>query len=91
MTAAFGMIYCHTMARAKIAITLDENALQDIDRLVGHGVFPNRSRAIEAAVTEKLQRHHRLRLARECARLDLGEEQALAEEGMNGEAEWPAY
>lgn len=79
------------MPRAKIAITLDENALADIDRLVKQGVFPNRSKAIEAAVSEKLQRQHRSRLARECAKLDAKEEQSLAEEGMSGEGEWPEY
>ena len=79
------------MARAKIAITLDERALADIDRLVTDGVFPNRSKAIEAAVSEKLQRQQRSRLARECAKLNVREEQALAEEGMSGEGEWPEY
>ena len=79
------------MARAKIAITLDEGTLTEIDRLVRQGVFPNRSRAIEAAVSERLQRDHRSRLARECARLDKHEEQALADEGLSGEGEWPEY
>ena len=79
------------MARAKIAITLDEGALTEIDRLVRQGVFPNRSKAIEAAVSERLQREHRSRLTRECARLDKQEEQGLAEEGLSGEGEWPEY
>jgi Arc/MetJ-type ribon-helix-helix transcriptional regulator len=79
------------MARAKVAITLDEHSLAEIDRLVRQGVYANRSRAIEAAVTEQLQREHRSRLARECGKLDRNEEQALAEEGMAGEREWPEY
>lgn len=79
------------MARAKIAITLDEVALSEIDRLVRQGVFPNRSKAIEAAVNERIQREHRSRLARECAKLDRKEERALAEEMLNGEGEWPEY
>jgi Arc/MetJ-type ribon-helix-helix transcriptional regulator len=79
------------MARAKIAITLDEHSLSEIDRLVRQGVYPNRSQAIEAAVAERLAREHRSRLARECAKLDRTEEQALAEEGMSGEGEWPEY
>ncbi len=69
------------MARAKIAITVDEQALAEIDRLVVEGVFPNRSKAIEEAVQERIARLHRSRLARECAKLDPNEEQALAEEG----------
>ncbi|HUP46527.1 MAG TPA: ribbon-helix-helix domain-containing protein [Thermoanaerobaculia bacterium] len=79
------------MARAKIAITLDEAALADVDQLVEDGVFPNRSKAIEAAVFEKLQRQRKSRLADECAKLDPVEEQALAEEGMRGDVEWPDY
>jgi Arc/MetJ-type ribon-helix-helix transcriptional regulator len=79
------------MARAKIAITLDERALGEIDRLVAEGVFPNRSKAIEAAVQDRLAKLHRSRLARECSKLDRAEEQAMADEGFSGESEWPAY
>jgi Arc/MetJ-type ribon-helix-helix transcriptional regulator len=79
------------MGRAKIAITVDEQALAEIDRLVVEGVFPNRSKAIEAAVQERIARQSRSRLARECAKLDKAEEQALADEGYSGESEWPEY
>lgn len=79
------------MGRAKIAITVDEQALAEIDRLVGEGVFPNRSKAIESAVQERIAKLHRSRLARECAKLNRDEEQALAEEGYVGESEWPEY
>jgi Arc/MetJ-type ribon-helix-helix transcriptional regulator len=79
------------MARAKIAITVDEHALAEVDRLVVEGVFPNRSKAIEEAVQEQIARLHRSRLARECAKLDRNEEQALAEEGYREESEWPEY
>ena len=79
------------MGRAKIAITVDEHALAEIDQLVADGVFPNRSKAIEAAVQDRLARLHRSRLARECSKLNRVEEQALAEEGYAGESEWPAY
>ena len=40
------------MSKAKIAITVDEQALAEIDRLVSEGMFPNRSQAIEEAVQE---------------------------------------
>ena len=54
--------------------------------------FPNRSQAIQEALDEKLSRLTHSRLAQECAKLDPGLEQALAEEGMGGElAEWPDY
>jgi len=79
------------MARAKIAITLDEEALADIDRLVREGVFPNRSKAIELAVQERIARLQQSRLVRESAKLNRAEEQALADEGYAGESEWPEY
>ena len=79
------------MSKATIAITVDEQALAEIDRLVSEGMFPNRSQAIEEAVQERIARIHRSRLARECAKLDRMEEQALADEGYAGEGEWPAY
>jgi len=44
--------------------------------------FPNRSKAIQVAVIEKLQRMEKSRLAVECSKLDPVEEKRLAEEGM---------
>ena len=79
------------MGRAKIAITVDEHALAEIDQLVADGVFPNRSKAFETAVQERIAKLHRSRLALECAKLDRSEEQAFAEEGYVGESEWPEY
>jgi metal-responsive CopG/Arc/MetJ family transcriptional regulator len=80
------------MGRAKVAITLDAQSLEELDRLVVAHVFPNRSQAIQEAVDEKLTRLSRSRLARECAKLDPDFEKALAEEGISKElAEWPEY
>ena len=80
------------MAVAKVAITLEQDTLSRIDRLVRKRVFPNRSRAIQAAVEEKLSRLEHSRLAQECAKLDPSEERTLAEEGMASEmASWPEY
>ncbi len=80
------------MAKAKLAITLDDRILSEVDQLVKSRVFPNRSRIIEEAVEEKLARMNRNRLARECAKLDPGFEKAMAEEGMEKElSEWPEY
>ena len=63
-----------------------------LDRLVKNQVFPNRSRAIQEAVEEKLSRLDRSRLARECAKLDPAFEKSHAEEGLLEElAEWPEY
>lgn len=80
------------MAKAKVAITLDEDTLKRVDRLIDQHVFPNRSCAIQSAVEEKLARLERGRLARECAKLEPAIEKALAEEGLLEDlAEWPKY
>jgi len=80
------------MSVAKIAITIEESLVEQVDRLVREHVYPNRSRAIQDAVSDKLRRMNRGRLARECARLNPKEEQALAEEGIGSEiAQWPEY
>ena len=82
----------HTMAKTKVAITLDSRLLDDLDALVRERRFPNRSQAIEAALAEKLERLGRARLAFECAKLDRAEEQALADEGLSPDSRtWPAY
>ena len=80
------------MARSKVAVSLEEGTLQRLDQLVRRAVFPNRSRAIQSAVEEKLERIERSRLARECAKLDPAFEKALAEEGMSEDlSQWPEY
>jgi metal-responsive CopG/Arc/MetJ family transcriptional regulator len=80
------------LASAKIAITIDESTLSRLDRLVKDRVFPNRSKAIQNAVEEKLKKLEGNRLARECAKLDPAKEKALAEEGMGEELQqWPEY
>lgn len=80
------------MNRAKVAITLDKSTLKSLDQLVAQHLFPNRSRAIQAAVQEKIERLQRGRLARECAKLDPEFEQALADEGLATDmAAWPEY
>ena len=80
------------MPKAKIAISIDENVLGELDRLVRNGIFSNRSQAIENAVAEELSRLDRVRLAAECAKLDPALEREIAEEGLSEEsAEWPEY
>lgn len=69
------------MGTAKIGITIRKDILEKLDRLVQSKVFPNRSKAIQQAVEERLARIGRGRLARECAKLDPKFEQDLAEEG----------
>ena len=80
------------MPKAKIAVSIDEQTLQRLDRLVENKTFPNRSRAVESALAEKLDRLDRIRLARECARLDPAAEKELAEEGFSEDlSRWPEY
>lgn len=80
------------MAASKIAITIDEKLVKQLDNLVNSRVFPNRSKAIQEAVQEKLKRMKKTRLAEECAKLDPKYEQTLAEEGFSSELEeWPEY
>ncbi len=80
------------MATEKIAITIDEKTLSRLDRLVRARRYPNRSKAIQEAVEEKLERLERPRLAQECAKLDPKLEKAMAEEGMSEElGGWPEY
>ncbi len=80
------------MAASKVAVTIDVRLLKRLDRPVASGKFPNRSRAIQEAVREKLGRPDRSRLAREAAKLDVAFEQAMAEEGIAGYAAgWPEY
>jgi metal-responsive CopG/Arc/MetJ family transcriptional regulator len=80
------------MGSAKVAITIDDETLQRLDRLVKEHVFPNRSKAIQEAVQDKIKRLEKSRLARECAKLDPLYEQALADEGISQDVnEWPEY
>lgn len=80
------------MAASKIAITMEEKLVKRLDDLVKSRVFPNRSRAIQEAVEEKLKRMEKTRLAAECANLDPKYEKTLAEEGFSPELEeWPEY
>ena len=80
------------MAASKIAITIDDRMLKQLDILVKSKCFPNRSEAIQEAVAEKLMRLEKSRLAQECAKLDPVFEQSIAEEGFSAEMEeWPEY
>jgi metal-responsive CopG/Arc/MetJ family transcriptional regulator len=80
------------MARTKVAITLEVDLVKQIDRLVADRVYPNRSRAIQEAVRDKLNRLSHTRLATECAKLDPRAERDLADEGLARDLEeWPEY
>jgi metal-responsive CopG/Arc/MetJ family transcriptional regulator len=80
------------MATTKVAVSIDSELIAQVDQLVAKNVFSNRSKAIQEALRDKLSRLKRTRLARESAKLNRREEQALADEGLDREqCEWPAY
>ena len=86
------MIPVIEMRFSKVAISVEKETLEHLDRLVKDKVFPSRSRAIQEAIQEKLARLERTRLAEECAKLDPVAEQALADEGLSDALrEWPEY
>ena len=64
----------------KVAVVLERKTVPDLDRWVGEGRYPNRSRALEAALDLLSERKTRTRLGRELARLDTKEEQRMADE-----------
>jgi len=80
------------MATAKIAISIEKDVLNRLDLLVKSHIFPNRSKAIQEAVKEKLNKIEYNRLEVECSKLNPEFEQALADEGISSEVEeWPEY
>jgi metal-responsive CopG/Arc/MetJ family transcriptional regulator len=80
------------MPSRKIAITIEAGILEEVDRLVLEKVFPNRSRAIQRAIAESLEKLGKRRLLRECRKLDPRQERAEAEAGLTEDSkEWPEY
>ena len=80
------------MPKKKVAVTLDSALLELVDNMVENHQFRNRSQAVESALSDKVRRLARTRLAREAAKLDPREEKRLAEEGMSDVLDsWPEY
>ena len=79
------------MPAAKVAISIDRELLREIDRRVSAGQYASRSYAIQMAVAQLLEGERgKQHLLRELAKLDVAEEQALADEGLVAE-QWPKY
>lgn len=57
------------MPAAKIAITLNPELLEQTDKLVEQGIYPNRSSAIASALTREIERQKHERLASQAALL----------------------
>lgn len=80
------------MPTAKVAVTIDQGLLREVDRWVAAGEFPNRSQAMQAALRcLREKRSRRRRLLAELSRLDPDEERALADEMLTADASWPEY
>ena len=80
------------MSKTKIAITLDEHYIDQLDRFVSAHIFQNRSQAIQEAISEKLLRLKKTRLIAESSKLERVSERKLAEEGLATDVkEWPEY
>ena len=84
-------IHPTTMTKAKVAITVDETLLRKVDRLVKQGDYPNRSQAVEAALRAHLLDRRRANYLRESRKLDVKEEQALANERYTADVAWPPF
>jgi len=79
------------MSTVKVAVSMEEHYLQELDRLVQSRVYPNRSKAVQDAVADKLARLKKTRLLRECRKLNQAEERTGAETWLSSEEEWPAF
>jgi metal-responsive CopG/Arc/MetJ family transcriptional regulator len=80
------------MAASKIAITIEKKSLIKLDRLVRERIFPNRSKAIQQALEEKINNLAKDKLNLECEKIDPREEIKLAEGGFATEKDqWPEY
>ncbi|HEV2350139.1 MAG TPA: ribbon-helix-helix domain-containing protein [Terriglobia bacterium] len=79
------------MSTTKVAVTLQKDTLQELDRWVKEGQYPNRSRAIQTAIVEMAVRRRRRRLIEELTKIDPKQERALADATFSGETPWPEY
>jgi len=85
-------VLSYYMPKTKVALTLDARLLDQVDELVAKQRFRNRSQAVEAALSDKLHRLARTRLAREATKLNPAEEKRDADEGMVEALDaWPEY
>jgi Arc/MetJ-type ribon-helix-helix transcriptional regulator len=79
------------MPAAWVPVSIDERVLQEIDRWVADGEYPNRRQVMRVALALlKEQRARRRTLLEELAKLDPAEERALADEFLAAETTWPA-
>lgn len=80
------------MRASKVAVTIDQDLLREIDRWVSAGEFPSRSRVVQEGLARlRAERERHPSLLAELAKLDVVEERHLADEWLAGEAHWPRF
>lgn len=80
------------MSTAKIAVSIDDKQLKKIDFYVKKHVFKSRSQAFQISISQTLEHLEHARLAKECAKLDIGVEQEMADMGLDEDLKaWPKY
>ena len=80
------------MPTKKITITLEENTVDDIDKLVKVNKYKSRSKAIQMAIEEYLKMAEKQKLYDQIDKLDEEEEMKVAEETMEAVNEiWDEY
>jgi Arc/MetJ-type ribon-helix-helix transcriptional regulator len=80
------------MSSAKVAVSIDEKLLREVDRWVSEGEYASRSGVIQEAIkTLRDKRSRKTKLLAELAKLDPDEERELANEWLSAEASWPQY
>jgi Arc/MetJ-type ribon-helix-helix transcriptional regulator len=77
------------MRTAKVAVTIEQELLLEVDAWVRAGEFSSRSGAVQAALTRmREERSRRHSLLAELEKLDPEEERRMAEEWLVGEPDW---
>jgi len=80
------------VASAKIAITLERECLKEIDLWISEGRYPNRSRAIQEILKEKIMRWRKKRLISALSYAEPDGERKISEEGFEAVNEvWDEY
>lgn len=80
------------MRYAKVAVSIQEDLLKQVDRLVKGHKFASRSQAIQSAIRNELRGLENADFAAACAKLNPEFEKAMAEEGLSTDLEtWPEY
>jgi metal-responsive CopG/Arc/MetJ family transcriptional regulator len=80
------------MSTAKVTISINQNLLAQIDELVKAHMFSSRSQIVQEALEARLSELKRQQFDIECQKLQIEEEQSLADEGLANEVQqWPTY